>query len=129
MKLAPSNRWGGRLLRIGLALVGAVVALSPLHAAGNQEKDAVKQVVAAVQSGENLTERFPGAVSEREVQSLQRVATCKAFNLMRQPKGYWTVVWGCKDGGMLGMEVHFKDGTVSQVSTMEVYRRPNVESR
>ena len=116
-------------MRIGIALVVALLASSPLQGAGNSEKDAVKQVVAAVQSRENLAERFPGAVSEREVQSLSRVAACKATNLMRQPKGYWTVVWGCKDGGMLGMEVHFKDGVVSQVSTMEVFRRPNVETR
>lgn len=116
-------------MRIGVAFVGALFATSPLHGAGNPEKDAVKQVVAAVQSGENLAERFPGAVSEREIQSLRRVTACKASNVMRQPKGYWTVVWGCKDGGMLGMEVHFTDGMVSLVSTMEVYRRPNVETR
>lgn len=108
---------------------GVTLATLPAVAAASPEKDAVKRVVAAVQSAENLTERFPGAVSERELQSLKRVATCKASNLMRQPKGYWTVVWGCKDGGMLGMEVHFKDGMVSQVSTMEVFRRPNVEPR
>ena len=107
-------------------VAGTILALLPAVAASSPEKDAVKQVVAAVQSGENLTERFPGAVSKRELQSLRRVAACKAFNLMRQPKGYWTVVWGCEDGRMLGMEVHLKDGMVSQVSTMEVVRRPNV---
>jgi hypothetical protein len=111
------------------ATIGAAILLasfSAAAAAGPQE-DAVKAVIKAVKSGEDLGAAFPGAISPSEVQSLRRVAKCAAANLMRQEKGRYTVVWNCGSKGALGMEVVLVGTKVTSVSTMEVFRRPNLE--
>jgi hypothetical protein len=87
-------------------LLGAL----PFAASASPQEDSVKAVVKAIKRGEDLAAAFPSAISEREIESLRRVAKCSALNLMRQEKGRYTVVWNCGRKGALGMEVRVSDG-------------------
>ena len=100
-----------------------VLLPSPSSAKANPQEEAVKAVVAAIANGEDMIARFPGAISPKEIPTLQGLAKCTAHNLMRQKKGYYTIVWVC-GAQMLGMEILLTDGRVTSISTMEVYRRP-----
>jgi hypothetical protein len=106
-------------------MVGILMAALPSAASANPEEDAVKTVIKAVTHGEDLNAAFPGAISPREIASLQRVSKCTARNLMKQQKGHYTVVWDCGSRGALGMEVVVTDARVTSVTTMEVVRRPD----
>jgi hypothetical protein len=116
-------------MKAAVMMAGAVLAALPSVASADAQKDAVKAVVNAIKHGEDLNTTFPGAVSARETASLRRLSKCAATNLMRQAKGRYTVVWVCGREGALGMEVLVTDGRVTSVSTMEVVRRPTLETR
>ncbi|HYJ83317.1 MAG TPA: hypothetical protein VEW26_10810 [Allosphingosinicella sp.] len=111
------------------ATIGAAILLTalPSAAAAGPQEDAVKAVIKAVKSGEDLSAAFPGAISQKEVESLRRVSKCAAVNLMRQAKGRYTVIWNCGSKGALGMEVMLVGANVTSVTTMEVFRRPYLE--
>lgn len=74
-----------------------------------------------------LNAAFPGAISEKEIASLQPVSKCTPDNLMKQAKGRYTVVWFCGKKAALGMEVLVTDDGVTSVSTMEVFRRRAIQ--
>lgn len=106
-------------------VIGLLMAALPSAASANPEEDAVKAVIKAVTHGEDLNTAFPGAISPREIASLQRVSKCTARDLMKQQKGRYTVVWDCGSKSALGMEVLVTDARVTSVTTMELVRRPD----
>ena len=98
-------------------------------AVASPDRDSVKSVIKAVKKGEDLGAAFPGAISAREMASLQRVSRCRALNLMKQRGGHYTVVWDCGSKGALGLRVEVTDGKVTSISTMEIVLRPNTGDR
>ena len=116
-------------MKLTVFVIGAVLAIVPAAAEARSDKDAAKAVIKAVKQGIDLSTTFPGAISAKEIASLQRVARCSAVNLMKQDDGYYTAVWDCGSKGALGMEVRVSGGSVTSISTMEVGVRPNVSRR
>jgi hypothetical protein len=111
------------------ALITSAIMLALLPSAAlakaDLQEEAVKAVVEAITHGEDLNARFPGALSAKDLPTLQLLSKCKPFNLMRQKKGDYTVVWVCGSKTELGMEVLLTDDRVASISTMEVFRRPS----
>ena len=110
-------------------IAGVFFATVPSMSAANAQEDVVKGVIKAVKQGEDLNAAYPGAVSANDIASLQRVAKCRAQNLMRQAKGRYTVVWFCGSKAALGMEILVTGKQVVSVTTMEVFRRPAFQPR
>jgi hypothetical protein len=115
-------------LKLLVVVIGLVLTFEPSAALAGPDKDAVKVVIGAVKQGKDLTKAFPGAINARQAASLQRVTNCTALNLMKQPEGYYTVVWDCGSQGALGMQVSVTDAMVTSISTMETDMKPNTRA-
>jgi hypothetical protein len=113
-------------MKAAVILAGIAFAVLPAAASANAQEDAVKAVIEAITHGEDLPAAFPGAIGAKELSTLQRLSKCTAHNLMRQKKGDYTIVWACGEQ-LLGMEVLLTDAKVTSISTMAVFRRPDVE--
>jgi len=111
-------------MKAAVMMAGIVLAVSPTASSANPQEDAVRAVVKAIVQGQDLNAAFPGAISAKELPTLQRLSKCTAHNLMRQAKGDYTLVWVCGPKTELGMEILLTDNRVTSVSTMEVFRAP-----
>lgn len=114
-------------MKARLVTAGVFLAALPAMSAATPQELAVNGVIKAIKQGVDLNAAYPGAVSGKDVEILQRLSKCTAHNLMRQAKGRYTVVWSCGKKVALGMEVLVTDKRVTSVSTMEVFRRPAFE--